>query len=460
VFAIASIGRCGGVAAIFVSIGLAGCAQLRLESFGRFGLAMTPQSGSQMVDPLKPVVIEPKGFGTRLTKVEVHDDTGKPLSGISEETRFTIHPPLDFGKRYAVRVTLENALLGKTETRELAFATVSIPRLDGPTRLALAPDSSVTLHFDQPVGRLRATGDLVAEVQPDEKRQTIRLVASNYAQGQTIPVEVTWETPNGILLPPFKLELTTPPPPPPMTAEINIRGLTNAGLALPLQITFSEPLADRDDAEKHLLVRTDKGETVTGRWRWISERRLRFNPQPHWPASTTIEVRSEPGGLRSLRGGTLAQPLVGSFTTGPDRQIFVYLDAQRVAALENGQVVRTFKVSTGKVATPTVTGSYYIYSRFPLKTMRSRAKPGEPGHYVVENVPYVQYFHEDYAFHGAWWHNGFGRPASHGCINMATRRHNRRWPSSSEDAGWLYHWASVGVPVTVLRSASGQFAMH
>ena len=153
--------------------------------------------------------------------------------------------------------------------------------------------------------------------------------------------------------------------------------------------------------------------------------------------------------MQTTDGGTLEAATLGSFTTGPDRRIAVYLDSQRAVALEDGQVVRSFKVSTGKPATPTVTGSFYIYARYPLKTMKSDAKPGEPGHYVVENVPYAQYFHKDYALHGAWWHNGFGRPASHGCVNLATRTRNRRWPNAPEDAGWLYEWASLGVPVTV-----------
>jgi hypothetical protein len=81
--------------------------------------------------------------------------------------------------------------------------------------------------------------------------------------------------------------------------------------------------------------------------------------------------------------------------------------------------------------------------------MRSDIDRGKRGFYEIEDVPYTQFFHKDYAFHGAFWHNNFGQPASHGCINMATKDQNKRWPNVSEDAGWLYSWGALGVPVTL-----------
>ena len=80
-----------------------------------------------------------------------------------------------------------------------------------------------------------------------------------------------------------------------------------------------------------------------------------------------------------MRGGTLKQALIEQFSTGTDRRLFVYLDSQRVDAVENGEVVRTFKVSTGKSKTPTVTGSFYIYDRYRHKTMRSDVGKGQRG---------------------------------------------------------------------------------
>jgi lipoprotein-anchoring transpeptidase ErfK/SrfK len=60
-----------------------------------------------------------------------------------------------------------------------------------------------------------------------------------------------------------------------------------------------------------------------------------------------------------------------------------------------------------------------------------------PGYYLPA-VPYVMYFYEDYGLHGTYWHNNFGTPMSHGCVNFRT-----------EDAQWLFNWASVGTRVVI-----------
>ena len=50
-------------------------------------------------------------------------------------------------------------------------------------------------------------------------------------------------------------------------------------------------------------------------------------------------------------------------------------------------------------------------------------------YYSLPNVEWVQYFYQDYSFHGTYWHNNFGNPMSHGCVNM-----------TNEDAEWLFCW--------------------
>jgi lipoprotein-anchoring transpeptidase ErfK/SrfK len=48
------------------------------------------------------------------------------------------------------------------------------------------------------------------------------------------------------------------------------------------------------------------------------------------------------------------------------------------------------------------------------------------------------YFYKDYGLHGTYWHNNFGTPMSHGCINLKTK-----------DAGWLFDYAKVGTVVNI-----------
>jgi lipoprotein-anchoring transpeptidase ErfK/SrfK len=125
-------------------------------------------------------------------------------------------------------------------------------------------------------------------------------------------------------------------------------------------------------------------------------------------------------------------PLPDIATSGDGvRWIDVDLTNQMVHAYEGDVVVNSFIVSTGTWLTPTVTGQYKIYVKY-----RS-AKMSGPGYYLPD-VPYIMYFYKGYGLHGTYWHNNFGTPMSHGCVNLRT-----------DDAGWLYNWASVGTLVNV-----------
>jgi lipoprotein-anchoring transpeptidase ErfK/SrfK len=113
------------------------------------------------------------------------------------------------------------------------------------------------------------------------------------------------------------------------------------------------------------------------------------------------------------------------------RWIDINLSQQMVYAYEGDQLVNSFLVSTGTYATPTVIGEYHVYVKYRYADMRG------PGYYLPD-VPYVMYFYKGYGLHGTYWHSNFGTPMSHGCVNLLT-----------ENAGWLFDWASVGTLVNV-----------
>ena len=114
-----------------------------------------------------------------------------------------------------------------------------------------------------------------------------------------------------------------------------------------------------------------------------------------------------------------------------ERWIDVDLTNQSVYAYEGDTVVNSFIVSTGTWLTPTVTGQYKIYVKIRSGNMHG------PG-YFLPDVPYIMYFYKGYGLHGTYWHHNFGTPMSHGCVNLQT-----------DDAGWLFNWASVGTVVNV-----------
>ena len=117
--------------------------------------------------------------------------------------------------------------------------------------------------------------------------------------------------------------------------------------------------------------------------------------------------------------------------SGNERWIDIDLSEQRTYAYEGTQVVNSFVVSTGTWRTPTVTGRFKIYVKY-----RSADMSG-PGYFLAD-VPFVMYFYKGYGLHGTYWHNNFGTPMSHGCVNLR-----------NDDAKWLFNWASVGTIVNV-----------
>ncbi len=113
------------------------------------------------------------------------------------------------------------------------------------------------------------------------------------------------------------------------------------------------------------------------------------------------------------------------------RWLEVNTSTQRLIAWEGNQPVRAVIVSTGKSSTPTRPGIFAIQSKHRVARMQG-------DDYDVPNVPFTMYYSGGYAIHGAYWHNRFGTPVSHGCINVAV-----------DHAEWFFKWASVGTPVVV-----------
>lgn len=145
----------------------------------------------------------------------------------------------------------------------------------------------------------------------------------------------------------------------------------------------------------------------------------------------TIPALNEDGGVVDM--GIIA-PIYAdapSPTITSGKQIIVDLSDSRIYAYEDGLLVRNVVVSTGLPATPTVQGDFTVYSRIRSQTMSG------PGYYLP-NVEWVQYFYQGYAIHGTYWHNNFGQPMSHGCVNLP-----------NHEAEWFYNFAEHGTPVKV-----------
>ena len=123
---------------------------------------------------------------------------------------------------------------------------------------------------------------------------------------------------------------------------------------------------------------------------------------------------------------------------GADTCRFLYVDLaeQTLRVYDQCKLVFATLVSTGKQAGWTVTGRFSILVKFPHLLL---TPPWwSISVYYQEGVPNFMTFYGDLGFHGAYWHDDFGSPVSHGCVNLAPA-----------DAKWLYAWAWLGERVIV-----------
>lgn len=143
----------------------------------------------------------------------------------------------------------------------------------------------------------------------------------------------------------------------------------------------------------------------------------------------------------------LARKMPGWANEG-EKWIDINVTRQALVAYEGTKPVYATLVSTGEAGLDdpaktkaTKRGIFRIHTKYVTATMDSRVVGEE---FELRDVPYVQYFTEGYALHAAYWHDVFGQPKSHGCINLAPEDARRLffWTGPAVPAGW--HGASAG----------------
>ncbi|RKH50849.1 murein L,D-transpeptidase [Corallococcus sp. AB050B] len=147
-----------------------------------------------------------------------------------------------------------------------------------------------------------------------------------------------------------------------------------------------------------------------GQWVRIAE--------DHWVARDDLHV---------------AWPLASPSIVEPGaRWLDVDLEAQTLIAYEGDRPVYATLISSGKPGTDTPEGLFRIWVKFAEADMTGTMGKAS---YRVATVPWTMFFEGDFALHTAYWHDRFGEPVSHGCINLAPK-----------DARALYGWTTPDVP--------------
>ena len=129
-----------------------------------------------------------------------------------------------------------------------------------------------------------------------------------------------------------------------------------------------------------------------------------------------------------------SQELMPLSPTVSDKNILINLTEQRLSAYENGRVVMTCRVSTGTFEGDTPTGDFTIERKIPSRHMAANESRGNG--FDLPGVPWVSYISwTGVSLHGTYWHNDYGQPRSHGCINLPP-----------EAARWVYRWTLPTLP--------------
>lgn len=149
----------------------------------------------------------------------------------------------------------------------------------------------------------------------------------------------------------------------------------------------------------------------------------------------TDGVLSLPGTLPIVPATAPVPPidLVPPSWIAAERSLIVDLSDFRIYAYENGALVRSSIIATGRFNMATQTGFYTVLRRALSADLTYRGN-------TVEAVPYILAYDDAFAIHGAYWHedSAWGTRASSGCVNLPV-----------DEAAWYYEFGQVGTPVII-----------
>ncbi len=128
----------------------------------------------------------------------------------------------------------------------------------------------------------------------------------------------------------------------------------------------------------------------------------------------------------------LPSPYPAGWIDAGGKVLVVDLDGFRIYAYQDGQLVRSDLVATGRFNMRTLPGNFAVESRIEVSDLAYRGN-------VAEGVPYILVYDGRFAIHGAYWHNQWGERASSGCVNLPV-----------ETAAWYFGFAEIGTPVIIV----------
>jgi len=228
------------------------------------------------------------------------------------------------------------------------------------------------------------------------------------------------------------------------------------GVGMVVVAKFDEPIDNKANAERHLVVKTNP--PVAGSWNWIDDQTAHWRPEKYYAPGTTVDVSA------NLYGTLVGDGLYGqedehvSFKIGDSHVSIADDNTKQVSVYDNGKLVRTMPTSMGMGGTETIGGTTLSFWTPPgVYTVMDKANPvimdsstfGLPINSRLgyrETIPYATRISKDgiylHQLNATVWAQG-NTDTSHGCLNL-----------NSDNAAWFYDFSVPGDVVEV-RNTGG-----
>ena len=185
-----------------------------------------------------------------------------------------------------------------------------------------------------------------------------------------------------------------------------------------------------------VVLKVEKSTTIENGHAWY---KIIFDGEVLYPERVTGNwyIAADPTSVLALNN--TGDEFLDASTTPTKKRIVVDISKEMLYAYDGDTLFMQEAISTGLDGTPTPRGDFKVFKKTPSRYMQGPIKGVSDQVYDLPGVPWNLYFTQDGAvIHGAYWHDHFGKPWSHGCVNLPT-----------EVAKKLYLWADVGTLVHV-----------
>lgn len=222
------------------------------------------------------------------------------------------------------------------------------------------------------------------------------------------------------------------------------------GVGMPVSLRFNKPVKDKAAVQRQLQLTTSV--PVEGSWSWVGEQTVTYRPKEYWPAGTKVAVAADLRGLETEPDLFVMDSKSMSFTIGSSLTAVVDAATHQMTVTQDGQVIRTIPITTGKPGWDTRSGIKVIMSkdRHVVMDAATLGVDKEDPEYYRLDVDYALRITSSGEFvHAAPWSVASqGKDnVSHGCVGM-----------SLSNAEWFFNTAKVGDIVQVTNTGRPQNA--